>query len=60
MVKINMTSDGALLTSLLVTLSACHVQNNSQQSNFLEKAPCLGQTVPEIDKSIWVIYQDNK
>lgn len=51
-----------LFLCLLILLTSCHGQSTSQPENNLisdqDSIIAIGDTVSELDKSIWIIYQD--
>jgi len=52
-----MTLNAILLFSILTVFSSCNGQNQNTES-FSETTINIGDTVLELDKSIWVIFQD--
>ncbi|HSQ47291.1 MAG TPA: two-component regulator propeller domain-containing protein, partial [Lutibacter sp.] len=55
--KIKMTLLAVLLISFFTTFTACNGQNSSKTP---EERIEIGVNVSQIDKTIWVIYQDKK
>jgi ligand-binding sensor domain-containing protein len=56
--KIKMTLLAVSLISFFTTFTSCNGQNRSKSKE--EETTTIGVTVSQIDKTIWVIYQDKK
>lgn len=54
-----MTLNGMLLCCFLTILSSCQGQTKNTENTSKTTSP-LGNVVSEVDKSIWVIFQDKK